>query len=407
MKQFGVYLDYDRLMKCRGRINNAAISTTQKNPILLQAKHHFVDLLIKSCHEKVKHNGVNDTLIALRERYWIVRGRQAVKRVVRSCVVCKKFEGPPYLSPVSPDLPACRVSADPPFTHVGLDFAGPLYVKSKRSAREAVEDNMQNSKVYICLFTCASTRALHLELTEGLNAETFLLAFRRFSSRRGLPATLVSDNAKTFKSASKEIRGITRSQEVFRYLTNQRTNWQFIVAKAPWWGGFWERMVRSVKRCLRKIIGRSTLRTEELHTLLVEIESVINCRPLTFVYDDQEGVSFALTPSHLIYGCRITSAPNPTHFEIMSTHVTLNRRVQHHRRLLEQFTKCWQRDYLLSLREHSTNKQRSTGQRVKVGDVVLLYDEGSKRAFWKLALVNELLPGEDGHVRAAVIRVRS
>ena len=141
--------------------------------------------------------------------------------------------------------------------------------------------------------------------------------------------------------------------------------------------------------------------------MLVEIESVINCRPLTFVYDDQEGVSFALTPSHLIYGRRITSAPNPTHFEIMSTHLTLNRRVQHHRRLLEQFTKCWQRDYLLSLREHSTSKQRSTGQRVKVGDVVLLYDEGTKRAFWKLALVNELLPGEDGHARAAVIRVGS
>ena len=139
--------------------------------------------------------------------------------------------------------------------------------------------------------------------------------------------------------------------------------------------------------------------------MLVEIESVINCRPLTFVYDDQEGVSFALTPSHLIYGRRITNAPNATHFEIMSTHVSLNRRVQHHRRLLEQFTKSWQRDYLLSLREHTTNKQRSTGQSVKVGDVVLLSDEGSKRAFWKLALVNELLPGEDGHVRAAVIRV--
>ena len=205
---------------------------------MLPAKHRFVDLLIKNFHERVKHNGVNDTLVALRENYWIIRGRKAVKRIVRACVICKKFEGSPYSTPVSPDLPACRVSADPPFTHVGLDFAGPLYIKAGRTSAEE-----STQKVYICLLTCASTRAIHLELTEGLNAETFLLAFRRFSSRRGLPATLVSDNARTFKSASKEIRSITRSREVFCYLTNQRTAWQFIVAKAPWWGGFWERMV--------------------------------------------------------------------------------------------------------------------------------------------------------------------
>ena len=96
--------------------------------------------------------------------------------------------------------PVCSVSADPPFTHVGLDFAGPVYVKENKAS---VEESSQ--KVYICLFTCASTSEIHLELTEGLNADTFLLAFRRFSSRRGLPSTLVSDNVRSFKSASKEI----------------------------------------------------------------------------------------------------------------------------------------------------------------------------------------------------------
>ena len=209
-----------------------------------------------------------------------------------------------------------------------------------------------NKKAYICLFTCASTRAIHLELTAGLNVETFLLAFRRFISRRGLPATLMSDNAKTFKSASKDIRSITRSTEVIRYLTNQRTSWRFIVSRAPWWGGFWERMVRSVKRCLRKVIGKATLKCEELNTLLVEAESIINCRPLTYVYNDQEGISFALTPSHLIYGRRITTSPNATHYEIMSTSLSLTKRVKYHQRLLEQFTNRWKRDYLLSLREH-------------------------------------------------------
>ena len=79
--------------------------------------------------------------------------------------------------------------------------------------------------------------------------------------------------------------------------------------------------------------------TEELNTLLVEVESVINCRPLTYVYDDQEGISFALTPSHLIYGRRITTTPNDTHYEILSTCASLTKRVKYHWRLLEQFTK--------------------------------------------------------------------
>ena len=370
---------------------------------MLPSRHAFIDLLVKEHHNRVRHSGINDTLVALRDKYWILRGRQVVKRIVKACVICRRMEGPPYSAQPPTDLPVCRVSDDPPFTHVGLDFAGPLYV------RDGVHRSEEGTrKTYICLFTCASTRAIHLELTPSLNVETFLLAFRRFTSRRGLPATLLSDNAKTFKSASKEIRSIARSTEVSQYLTNQRTAWRFIVAKAPWWGGFWERMVRSVKGCLRKIIGKAVLKLEELSTLLVEVESIINCRPLTYLYDDQEGISFALTPSHLIYGRRITSTPNSTHYEVMSTCVSLTKRMKYHQGLLEQFTNRWRKEYLLSLREHHSVKRREASRcHVKVGDVVLLYDDGTKRAFWKLAIVNELIQGSDDKARAAVIKVGS
>ena len=139
-----------------------------------------------------------------------------MKRIVKACVICQRMEGPTYPVQLSADLPVCRVSDDPPFTHVGLDFVGPLYVKDGVHLSKG-----SNKKAYICLFTCASTRAIRLEFTTGLNVETFLFAFRRFISRRGLPATLLSDNAKTFKSASKEIRSIARSTKVYQYLTNQ------------------------------------------------------------------------------------------------------------------------------------------------------------------------------------------
>ena len=145
-------------------------------------------------------------------------------------VICLRINGMPYKSQSTPDLPSERVSNDPPFTHVGLDFAGPPNVVNRHANG--------SSKDYVCLFTCASTRAIHLELGKGLDVQEFLLAFGRFASRRGLTATITSDNAKTFKSSSKEIRRITRSNEVLRYLINQRISWNFIIERAPWWGGF-------------------------------------------------------------------------------------------------------------------------------------------------------------------------
>ncbi|XP_044172645.1 uncharacterized protein LOC114972132 [Acropora millepora] len=219
VSQFGLVLE-NGVVKCQGRMNNAEFLGSARNPILLPAKHDFVQLIIKKVHASVKHCGLRDTLTTIRERFWILRGCEAVKRVIKKCVICLRINGMPYKSQPTPDLPSERVSEDPPFTHVGLDFAGPLNIVNEHANA--------SSKVYVCLFTCASTRAIHLEICKRLDVHDFLLAFRRFASRRGLPATITSDNAKTFKSSSKDIRRITRSNEVLRYLVNQRISWNFI-----------------------------------------------------------------------------------------------------------------------------------------------------------------------------------
>ena len=309
----------------------------------------------------------------------------------------------PYRQPQTPDLPIERVSLDPPFAHTGLDFIGPLYIRNAgESSKEKGSD-----KVYIYLFTCASTRAIHLELTPSLSVESFLLAFRRFVSRRGLPVTLLSDNAKTFRSASSYIRKITRSDEVLRYLADNRITWNFIIERAPWCGGYWERMVKVVKQPLKKIVGRTNLNFDELQTPVVEIEAIVNARPITYVYDDDESVSTPLTPSHLIHGRRITNAPSNQHFEIVSVNQTLTKRAKHHQRLLQQFTKRWQHEYLLSLRERANErcKEQNKESPISVGDIVIVKSNLKKRTFWKLAKVEELLPGRDGQIRLAKVKV--
>ena len=255
------------------------------------------------------------------------------------------------------------------------------------------------------MFTCASTRAVHLELTPSLSVPAFLRAFRRYTSRKGLPALLISDNAKTFRASCTEIRKLCRAEEVLRYLTDNQITWQFIVEKAPWWGGFWERLIRSVKRSLRKVIGRVNLTYDELQTLVVEIEGLINARPITYMYDDTESISFPLSPSHLVYGRRITTMPNSEHYEIVSTYKSLTRKAKHHRNLLERFTKQWRNEYLLALRERASIKTRGNrNPDIAVGDIVIIRNDQTKRNFWKLAKVEELLCGEDGVARAAIVR---
>ena len=227
--QFGLFLD-DGIIKCKGRLNNAPLPVNTRNPILLPTKHEFTCLLIKQSHESVKHSGIRDTLTTLRERYWILRGREAVKKFIRSCVICRKHEGTPYGPLPPPDLPSNRVSEDPPFSHIGLDFAGPLYVEIKNSEDEIKE----SQKVYVCLFTCASTRAVHVELTRALSVESFLLAFRRFTSRRGLPATITSDNAKTFRSSSQDIRKLDSPTRGSLVIPCEQANFmEFYYRKGP------------------------------------------------------------------------------------------------------------------------------------------------------------------------------
>ena len=405
IRQFNLYLDKNNVLRCKGRISNSTLPQNSKNPILLPNKHVFVNLIISHTHERAKHCGVRDTLTTIREKYWILRGRVAVKKVLRKCVSCRKIEGYSYGSCPSPDLPDERVSEDPPFTHTGLDFAGPLYISQNKNKANA-QDEEHLSKAYICLFTCASTRAVHLELTRELTVCQFLQAFRRFIARRGLPATLISDNAKTYKAASKEVVKIARSTEVQQYLANNRITWKFIIEKAPWWGGFWERLIQSIKKPIKKILGKATIDYDEMSTILIEVEGVINARPLTYVYDDEDTTSRVLTPSDLIYGRRITTMPNSIHFEIVSTFQALTKRHKYLKGLMQQITKQWRNEYLLNLRENTNCKQskRKNTSPVKIGDVVILKNDSKPGAFWKLATVEELVPGKDGMIRAAIVR---
>ena len=190
-KQLELFCDPSGIWRCGGRISNADLSYSAKHPILLPRHHPLTVLIVKDAHEKVFHNGVKETLIEIRSRFWILKGRSLVKAIIRQCNLCRRFEGRPYVAPLPPPLPEFRVKEEPPFFYTGVDFAGPLYIKSSNTT--------EGGKVWLCLYTCCVMRAVHLDIVCDMTTAAFLRSFKRFTSRRGLPRKIVSDNGKTFK----------------------------------------------------------------------------------------------------------------------------------------------------------------------------------------------------------------
>ena len=166
------------LLRCQGRLQHSELEREGRKPLILPKEHPFTTLVIKSCHERVLHSGLRATLAEVRSRFWIPKGRQAVKSILGKCLKCKRHEGKAFSSPQPASLPEFRVRRAVPFSKVGVDFAGPLFIKEGKETR----------KVYITLWTCCVTRAVHLDLVQNLSASTFMKCFRRFISRRGCPS---------------------------------------------------------------------------------------------------------------------------------------------------------------------------------------------------------------------------
>ena len=153
--------------------------------------------------------------------------------------------------------------------------------------------------MYICLFTCATSRAVHLEIVT-LSTATFLLAFRRFVARRSLPVVIMSDNATTYTSAAEELSKLMKSEEIATVLGQEGTVWKFIPKRAPWFGGYWERLIGLTKMAVKKTLGRAHVNLVTLQTIIAEVEATLNDRPLTYISDDISDPE-PLTPAHLLH----------------------------------------------------------------------------------------------------------
>ncbi|XP_074661993.1 uncharacterized protein LOC141914638 [Tubulanus polymorphus] len=402
-KQLRLFIGDDSLLRVGGRLHNAPIDYGAKFPILLPPKGRFTELTVIDAHARALHLGTESTINRIRQTYWIQSIRKVVKSLLRKCYNCKITSGQPYPLPDPAPLQKSRLTDAPPFTVTGVDFTGHLFVR----------DNNREAKAYIILFTCANTRAVHLEVVSDMSCATFLLAFRRFAARRSLPQKLISDNGSAFVAAAGEIKKLLDIHSVRKYMLEKNVEWVFIPKAAPWHGGFWERLVGLTKQVLKRVLVRAYISMSELITLVAEIEMVINNRPLTYLSDDVTDPE-PLTPSHLLHGRVMSNLPHLSDTDAISdpeygvsiNTQNLQKRAQRVMELFEHFRSRWTNEYVIALRErHLSMRNNGRTSEIRSGDVVLVHDDQKRRINWKLAIVTKLNYGNDGAVRSAEIRM--
>ncbi|XP_050055037.1 uncharacterized protein LOC114131043 [Aphis gossypii] len=394
------FLDEQDVLRVGGRINKSTtIHFDQRNPILLPAKSEFTVALFRNEHERLLHAGPQALLSAIREKFWPLNGRNIARRTVHQCVICFRSKPVTY-EPIMGDLPRDRIEPERAFKICGVDFAGPIMIKT------SLRRNAPMTKAYICVFVCFVTKAIHVELVGDLTTNAFLSALRRFWSRRGICNTIYSDNGTNFVGANrqlKELRDLFLSKQhmelVHKTVTEVGVKWQFIPPRAPHFGGLWEAAVKSVKYHLIRHLGNAFFTYEELNTVLVRIEACLNSRPLTPMSSDPSDLN-VLTPGHFLIGGSLTDLPEP---DLLNITPNLLRRWQRTIQVTQQIWSRWSTEYLSQLQGRS-KWCKSKGPPLKPDTLVLIKEDNLPPLQWAIGRVTEVYPGKDGVIRVALIR---
>ncbi|XP_055643157.1 uncharacterized protein LOC129779607 [Toxorhynchites rutilus septentrionalis] len=330
-------MDEQGVLRLDGRITKAKnVYEDVKFPVILPRNHRITALITESYHQKFLHGNSETIINEMRQRFYIAQLRTVARKVTERCQWCKVFKAKPAVPRMGPLPVACLSPNIRPFTYIGVDYVGPIQIKVGRSS----------VKRWICLITCLTVRAVHLEVAYDLSTKSCIACLRRFVCRRGAPLEIYSDNGRNFSGADRVLRD--QIQQIEQHLastfTNTETKWLFIPPSAPHMGGSWERMVRSIKKTMASLPQNPKLDDDGLQTLIVEAEAIVNTRPLTYLPLDSAEQE-ALTPNHFILGSS-TGVKQPV---VKITTETIRTSWDLIQQRIDYFWKRWVLEYLPTL----------------------------------------------------------
>ena len=393
------FLDKDGVMRVGGRIRRANVQFELKHPAILPRKHHMTSLLLRHCHENVKHQGRGMTTNEIRSKgFWIIGCSSAVSDMISKCVTCRRLRSKTQDQKMA-DLPVDRLEPAPPFTFCAVDYFGPFYIKERRS----------QLKRYGVLFTCMACRAIHIETADSLSTDSFINSLRRFIAVRGPIRQLRSDRGTNFIGAQAELKKACSeldTTEVRDFLLKECCDYvefNFNVPSASHMGGVWERQIRTVRSVLDSLMAESgsQLNDESLRTFMSEAMATVNSRPLT-VDNLNDPLSLEpLTPNQILTQKTKIILPPPGEFQREDMYLRKWwRRVQY---LANQFWSRWKKEYMQLIQSRS--KWVKLRRDLQVGDIVIRKEEMLPRNQWPLGRIAEVYPDADGHVRKVKVAV--
>lgn len=392
--QLNPFLDERNVMRVGGRLKNLQLTSLSKHPIILPSSHYFTKLLVEHAHKQTLHGGNQLTLAYIRQNYWIPNGKCLVRNIIHKCIRCHRLRTETAKQMMG-NLPMVRITPAPAFTNTGLDYAGPISIKTSKGR------GTKSYKGFIAVFVCLATRAIHLEAVSDLTTNAFLAAFKRFTARRGYCLNIYTDNGTTFVGANNDIKKefqqfLKTTSKTAAELLSENTNWHFIPPGAPHFGGIWEAAVKSMKHHLKRVIGDQMLTFEELTTVLYQIEACLNSRPITPLSNDPSEIE-ALTPGHFLIGRPLIANPQSDISELKCCS-----RWQLLTKMVQQFWKRWSTEYLSTLQHRP--KWMTKEQNLKIGDLVLIKEDNYPPLKWSMGRIIETHPGKDDIVRAVTLR---
>lgn len=392
------FLDENDLLRVGGRLCKSNLTASQKHQILIPSHHRLTDQIIREIHERHLHAGIQTTLHILRQRFWILDGRNRVRKIIRTCTRCYRFNANSVEYKMA-NLPSVRVCEAIPFANTGVDFCGPFFIKERKHR------NRTRIKVYVCIFVCMVIKAVHLEVVSDLSSEGFLAAMRRFVARRGLPSHIYSDNGTNFVGANNQLKELYvlfnsdyHKNNIERFASEHRINWHFIPPLAPHFGGLWESTVKLFKHHFRRVVGDLLFTFEELNTFTIEVEGILNSRPITSLSSDPND-ALILTPAHYLIGKPLTALPEGNLSSVPANRLS---NWQHITKVRQDFWKRWNLEYLNELQKR--HKWSKEGHGLEIDTIVLIKDKTLPCTQWLMGKVIELHPGEDGIARAATVK---
>ena len=401
LKKLNLFVDERGIIRTKGRIGKITTYDYEFiDPILLAKDHNLTELMIVEYQKRCKHLRIQSTLNKIRlSGFWIPRARQAVKKVISRCVLCQRFNDLAFKYLKVTNLSKHRMNLIKPFLHTGIDYTGHVWVK----------DDEGVSKMYMLIFTCLNIRAVHIELVKDMSTHSFILALIRFTNIHGIPSHIYGDKARSFIAGGNLIEEVFASSEFNEHFQVYNIKHIRITLYAAWVGSTWERMIRTIKSCLYKTIGRSCIRYFDLLTVISDVQSAINQRPLTYRCSSDSDVEVITPNCFLCPNVNLGLVLKLDHQDVWKSdtpsRLNVVKSIEARDSMSTRFREIWYQNYLLSLREQRKDLHEvNLNNRINVDDVVLVKNPAKSRPFWLLGRVLELIVGDDKKIRSVKVK---